>query len=116
MVPGQEGAGQPRGLTLIYAAGQGSGRERGLSHPGQEGLLMRRGGQAGASGDPNALFDALEKTSERTEHELRSQVQTSAQGTRQELSGLLAEFQRSIGAQVTGTASLQTGQINAFAQ
>jgi DNA recombination protein RmuC len=80
----------------------------------QAALLMRRGGQAGAGTD--ALFDALEKTSERTERELRSQVQNSAQGTRQELSGLLAEFQRSIGAQVTGMASLQTGQIDAFAQ
>jgi len=82
----------------------------------QAALLMRRGGHAGAGADTAALFDALEKTSERTERELRSQVQTSAQGTRQELSGLLAEFQRSIGAQVTGMASLQTGQIDAFAQ
>ncbi|HEX8883753.1 MAG TPA: hypothetical protein VF797_04620, partial [Noviherbaspirillum sp.] len=32
------------------------------------------------------------------------------------LSGLLAELQRSISAQVTGMASLQTGQIDAFAQ
>jgi DNA recombination protein RmuC len=82
----------------------------------QAALLMRRGGQDGAGTATDELFDALEKTSERTERELRSQVQTSAQGTRQELSGLLAEFQRSIGAQVTGMASLQTNQIDAFAQ
>ncbi|HJV87008.1 MAG TPA: DNA recombination protein RmuC [Noviherbaspirillum sp.] len=57
-----------------------------------------------------------QQTGERIERELRNQMQTSAQGTRQELSGNLHQFQQALTTQLTSVATIQNNQIDTFAQ
>lgn len=82
--------------------------------------IFLRGRGADASRHLMKLQSELQQhqqhTSERTERELRTQVQTTAQSTRLELNGNFAQFQQTLAAQLTSVATLQSGQIEAFAQ
>ncbi|MGE5649386.1 MAG: DNA recombination protein RmuC [Bacillota bacterium] len=66
------------------------------------------------------LQDELQRhqqhTVERVERELRSQVQTTAQSTRQELVANIGQFQQALIAQLTSVATIQNNQIDSFAQ
>ncbi|HJV80515.1 DNA recombination protein RmuC [Noviherbaspirillum sp.] len=81
-------------------------------------LLRSRGADASSQllQIQNALQGHQQQTGERIERELRNQVQTSAQGTRQELSGNLLQFQQALTAQLTSVATIQNNQIDSFAQ
>ncbi len=83
-------------------------------------LTLLRGSSKAQSARLDKLQADLEQhqqqTSERTERELRSEVQTTAQGTRQELSGNFTQFQQIVMAQLTSVATIQNNQIDSFAQ
>ncbi|RQO33653.1 DNA recombination protein RmuC [Herminiimonas sp. KBW02] len=53
---------------------------------------------------------------ERMERELREQVQSTAQSTRQELGNNFTQFQQALATQLTSVATLQNNQIDSFAQ
>jgi DNA recombination protein RmuC len=53
---------------------------------------------------------------ERAERDLREQIQSTAQATRQELGANFAQFQQSLAAQLTAVATMQNSQIDTFAQ
>lgn len=57
-----------------------------------------------------------QELAERTERELRTQLQTNAQATRQELGGNFSQLQQTLAAQLTSVATLQNQQIDGFAQ
>ena len=81
-------------------------------------LLRRRG--ADISPQLAQLQADLQKhqqqISERSERELREQVQTTAQSTRQELTGNFAQLQQTLAAQLTSVATLQNNKIDGFSQ
>jgi DNA recombination protein RmuC len=78
------------------------------------GLARTRGGDAYPQ--LAQLRADLQQLCERTERELRAEVQTAAQGSRQELSGNFAQFQQALAAQLTSVATLQNRQMESFAQ
>jgi DNA recombination protein RmuC len=63
-----------------------------------------------------ALERSHQQACERTERELRAQVQGTAQATREELTNNFAQFQRTLTTQLTSAATLQNGQIDGFSQ
>jgi DNA recombination protein RmuC len=83
-------------------------------------IALLRARSADVAPQLDQLQDALQhhqqQTSERVERELRSQVQTTAQSTRQELTGNFAQFQQALAAQLTSVATIQNSQIDSFAQ
>lgn len=64
----------------------------------------------------NDLLRHQQDIGERNERELRNQVQSSAQSTRQELGANFGQLQQTLAAQMTSVATLQNNQIDTFAQ
>lgn len=64
----------------------------------------------------NELQRHQQQGSERIERELREQVQSTAQATRQELGSNFMQFQQALATQLTSVATLQNNQIDSFAQ
>lgn len=62
------------------------------------------------------LAEMMQAIHERTERQLREQVLMSAQGTRQELSATLAQFQQGVTQQMASVSSLQSEQMRGFAE
>jgi DNA recombination protein RmuC len=62
------------------------------------------------------LLMQLQQANERSERELRQQIQTSAQGTRQELGSNFAQFQQALTAQMTSVATIQNNHMEVFSQ
>ena len=61
-------------------------------------------------------FNRIDAANERTERELRNEIKDAGQSNRQELSHSVAQFQQSLGAQMTQIATVQNNQIDSFAQ
>jgi len=61
------------------------------------------------------LQQSQQQTGERIERELRAQVQSTGQGTRQELGANLSQFQQTMATQMMSIANLQNSRIASFA-
>jgi DNA recombination protein RmuC len=79
-------------------------------------LQKGKGGGAELAQLKNDLQRHQQDLAERTERELRAQVQATAQGTRQELGGNFAHLQQTLATQISSVATLQNNQIDGFAQ
>lgn len=53
---------------------------------------------------------------ERSERELRAEMQSGSQAVRQEMGATLAQFQQTLAAQMTSVATVQNNQIDSFSQ
>lgn len=80
-------------------------------------LLRSRSGDDGRLDDLEKVLQANQQAvAERLERELRTQVQMSAQGSRQELGASFSQLQQTLAAQMTSVATVQNNQIDGFAQ
>lgn len=87
-------------------------------------ILLRNAQSSGAAFDIDTPLDELKQElqrhqqdlSERSERELRLQMQNNAQGARQEISSNFGQLQQTLAAQMTTVATLQNNQIDSFAQ
>jgi DNA recombination protein RmuC len=94
-------------------------------------VTLMRTAKSNAAADAAALNTALttqiaqlktdlqrhqQDLAERTERELRGQVQSTAQATRQELGGNFAQLQQTLATQIGSVAAIQNSQIDGFAQ
>jgi DNA recombination protein RmuC len=83
-------------------------------------VLLRRGRSSDMAAPllqlQNELQRQQQQSGERIERELRDQVHSTAQNTRQELGANFAQFQQALTAQLTGVATMQNNQIDSFGQ
>lgn len=85
-------------------------------------VLIRVMGQSKGDifAETDALRDALHQhqqdVADRLERELRAQIHSSAQSSRQELGANFGQLQQNLAAQLTSVATLQNNQIDSFAQ
>ncbi len=74
-------------------------------------LLVRR-----RETDTSLVLTQLLQANERSERELRQQIQTSAQGSRQEMGAYLTQFQQGVTGHMSNVATLQNNHLEGFSQ
>ena len=81
-------------------------------------LFRSRPWQAGETSEilRQQTENAIRNAAERTERQMREQIQLSAQGTRQELASALSRFQHGLTQQMTQISTLQNDQMRTFSE